>query len=240
MAPTVPSKMVLGIPELFQPLKRELQRQEANAKSLSSDINSVIMDYLVSEGYPGAAEKFAQETNLCAPSDVGSIRERVKIRTAICEGNVQEAIALVNEIDCEVSPRLCPPPLEMMILVSCTTQNHLRVLSIVTHTSVLNLISQPTHQASAAHHKDILANAVKITDSRHEYSAPLPPPPVAAHRDYSWHPHPICLSRRDRLSACGPIRNRAAVAPCTDAARVPTRAGVHNGAHDLSCRQDDT
>lgn len=62
------------------------------------------MDYLVSEGYPSAAEKFAQETNLSAPSDVEGIRERVRIRSAIYKGDISEAIGLVNEIDAEVSP----------------------------------------------------------------------------------------------------------------------------------------
>ena len=62
------------------------------------------MDYLVSEGYPGAAEKFAQETNLCQPTDIESIRERVNIRTAIHAGRIQESVALINEVDPEVSP----------------------------------------------------------------------------------------------------------------------------------------
>ena len=68
-----------------------------------SDINWVIMDYLVSEGYPGAAEKFAHETNLPSPVDNESIRERVRVRNAIHSGNVKEAIDMVNEIDPEVS-----------------------------------------------------------------------------------------------------------------------------------------
>ncbi|KAI7321999.1 hypothetical protein KC315_g8957 [Hortaea werneckii] len=67
-----------------------------------SDINWVIMDYLVSEGYPAAAEKFAQETNLPGPVDHESIRERVRVRTAIHSGNVKEAIQMVNEIDPEI------------------------------------------------------------------------------------------------------------------------------------------
>lgn len=68
-----------------------------------SDINWVIMDYLVSEGYPEAAEKFAQETNLCQPGDVEGIRERVRIRDAIHSGKIDEAVELVNEMDTEVS-----------------------------------------------------------------------------------------------------------------------------------------
>lgn len=78
-------------------------RLEANARSFNSDINWVIMDYLVSEGYPGAAEKFAQETNLCQPADIEGIRERVRIRTAIHSGQIEEAVGLINEVDPEVS-----------------------------------------------------------------------------------------------------------------------------------------
>ncbi|TKA32612.1 hypothetical protein B0A54_15601 [Friedmanniomyces endolithicus] len=70
--------------------------------SNKSDINWVIMDYLVSEGYPGAAEKFAQETNLPGPVDNESIRERVRVRNAIHGGRLDEAIELINEIDPEI------------------------------------------------------------------------------------------------------------------------------------------
>ena len=80
-------------------------KPKANFDSCNSDINWVIMDYLVSEGYPGAAEKFAQETNLCQPADIQSISERVRIRNAIHAGRIDEAIALINEVDPEVSTR---------------------------------------------------------------------------------------------------------------------------------------
>lgn len=63
----------------------------------------MIMDYLVSEGYPGAAEKFAQETNICQPTDIEGIRERVKIRSAVHLGRIDEAVSLINEVDPEVS-----------------------------------------------------------------------------------------------------------------------------------------
>ena len=75
----------------------------ADIFTANSDINWVIMDYLVSEGYPAAAEKFAQETNLCAPSDIEGIRGRVRIRTAIYKGDISEAVGLINEVDAEVS-----------------------------------------------------------------------------------------------------------------------------------------
>lgn len=77
-------------------------RKVEDMKPSKSDINWVIMDYLVSEGYPGAAQKFAQETNIANTVDIESIRERVRIRKAIHAGKVDEAIELINEIDPEI------------------------------------------------------------------------------------------------------------------------------------------
>ncbi|KAK5117236.1 hypothetical protein LTR62_005853 [Meristemomyces frigidus] len=77
-------------------------RKVEEMKPSKSEINWVIMDYLVSEGYPGAAEKFAQETNLPSPVDNESIRERVQIRNAINRGRIEEAIEMINEIDYEI------------------------------------------------------------------------------------------------------------------------------------------
>ena len=79
-----------------------------NDAALRSEINWVIMDYLVYEGYPGAAEKFAQETSMCQPSRFESIYERVRIRDAIHAGSIDEAIRLVNEVDSEVSVHASP------------------------------------------------------------------------------------------------------------------------------------
>ena len=92
----------------------QVERLETNAKKFYSDINWVIMDYLVSEGYPGAAEEFAQETNLCQTADIESIRERVRIRNAIHAGSIDEAVGLVNEVDPEVSKELFYHRFEMI------------------------------------------------------------------------------------------------------------------------------
>lgn len=70
---------------------------------IGRDLNSVIMDYLITEGYPAAAQKFALEANIQLKVDVDSIRERVDIRDAIYSGNIQSAIEKINELDPEVS-----------------------------------------------------------------------------------------------------------------------------------------
>jgi glucose-induced degradation protein 8 len=61
------------------------------------------MDYLITEGYPSAAEKFAAEANIQPKADLSCINERVQIRESIHRGDLQAAIELINELNPEVS-----------------------------------------------------------------------------------------------------------------------------------------
>ena len=61
------------------------------------------MDYLVTHGYPSAAQKFAVEANIPPKADVESIQERVEIRDAIHSGDIQSAIEKVNELNPQVN-----------------------------------------------------------------------------------------------------------------------------------------
>lgn len=69
----------------------------------SSDLNTLILDYLLLEGFPDAAAEFARETGLPADVDHAMIQERMEIRSAVEEGGVEEAVRRVNELDPEVS-----------------------------------------------------------------------------------------------------------------------------------------
>lgn len=74
------------------------------------------MDYLITNGYPAAAKKFALEANIQPKADVDSIQERVDIRTAIHSGDIQSAIEKINELNPQVRFSwnifvLPPPPL---------------------------------------------------------------------------------------------------------------------------------
>lgn len=60
------------------------------------------MDYLITNGYPAAAKKFALEANIQPKADVDSIQERVDIRTAIHSGDIQSAIEKINEFNPQV------------------------------------------------------------------------------------------------------------------------------------------
>lgn len=78
---------------------------------LHRDVNNLIMDYLIAEGYPSAAEKFAMEANIDRPQNNSSIEQRVQIRDFIYRGDLQQAIELINDLSPEVcipSARYCP------------------------------------------------------------------------------------------------------------------------------------
>ena len=61
------------------------------------------MDYLITEGYPSAAEKFASEANIQPNANISGIQERVQIRESIHRGDLQVAIELINELNPDVS-----------------------------------------------------------------------------------------------------------------------------------------
>ena len=60
------------------------------------------MDYLVRNGYPLAAQKFATEANVQPQLDMDSISQRVEIREAIHSGDIQTAIEKIHELDPQV------------------------------------------------------------------------------------------------------------------------------------------
>ena len=61
------------------------------------------MDYLISEGYRFAAQKFALEANIQPKVDMDSIQERVDIRNSIYGGDIQSAIEKINQLNPQVS-----------------------------------------------------------------------------------------------------------------------------------------
>jgi hypothetical protein len=112
-------------------------RKKHAYKHFDRDINAVIMDYLVSEGFPAAAQSFAVEANISQlQEDRDFIRVRVDIKKAIHTGNIQQAIELINELNPEVHrPTVLSYMCFLMIRFgfSCTTHS-LRALMKTNHT----------------------------------------------------------------------------------------------------------
>ncbi|KAI5750366.1 hypothetical protein M8J76_015134 [Diaphorina citri] len=57
-------------------------------------MNKLIMNYLVTEGFKEAAEKFQQESGITPSLDLNTMENRIMIRDAIQNGRIQEATAL--------------------------------------------------------------------------------------------------------------------------------------------------
>lgn len=67
-----------------------------------SDMNRLIMNYLVTEGFKEAAEKFQVEAGLEPSVELNTLDERILIRDAVQNGRVQEATRLVNQLHPEL------------------------------------------------------------------------------------------------------------------------------------------
>jgi len=78
------------------------ERRVDEVKPSKTDINYLVMDYLVTNGYPSAARRFAVEANIQPKADVESIQERVEIRNAIHSGDIQTAIEKINELNSQI------------------------------------------------------------------------------------------------------------------------------------------
>jgi glucose-induced degradation protein 8 len=90
----------------------ESQRRTNRVMSPSNrrDLNVMIMNYLVHQGYPSAAVAFAREANLALSREsVDSISSRMKIRNQIHAGEIEKAIHDINTLNPQV-PLSVPIP----------------------------------------------------------------------------------------------------------------------------------
>eukprot|EP00128_Syssomonas_multiformis_P018944 Colp12_sorted_trinity150504_noHs@13903 len=80
----------------------EWESKLSAVKINKSDLNKLVMNYLVIEGYKDAAERFMQESGEVPNIELSSIEERMRIRRAIQAGSIEEAIELVNDLNPEI------------------------------------------------------------------------------------------------------------------------------------------
>ena len=67
-----------------------------------SDMNRLIMQYLVIEGYKDAAEKFSKESGTDAGVDLSQISDRMSTRLYIQNGEIQKAIEKANDLNLQI------------------------------------------------------------------------------------------------------------------------------------------
>jgi len=82
---------------------REEWEQKLRAVRIrKEDMNRLVMNFLVTEGYVEAARKFEEESGMLPDIDLGTITERMAVRTAVQCGQVEDAIDKVNDLNPEI------------------------------------------------------------------------------------------------------------------------------------------
>ena len=67
-----------------------------------SELNKVVVEYLLKEGFREAVLAFQAEAKVEPPVDMKLLEEQLKIRSAVEQGSIQEAVVLVNNVDPEI------------------------------------------------------------------------------------------------------------------------------------------
>ena len=86
----------------------------------SSDLNKLVMNYLINEGYQNAARNFAREAGIELNDDRSAMEDRVHIRNDIYMGNIQSAIERINNLHPQVRtlllllPPIAPAPVPLL------------------------------------------------------------------------------------------------------------------------------
>eukprot|EP00238_Polyblepharides_amylifera_P001800 CAMPEP_0196573624 /NCGR_PEP_ID=MMETSP1081-20130531/3498_1 /TAXON_ID=36882 /ORGANISM="Pyramimonas amylifera, Strain CCMP720" /LENGTH=230 /DNA_ID=CAMNT_0041891399 /DNA_START=108 /DNA_END=800 /DNA_ORIENTATION=- len=80
----------------------EWEKKLASVHIRKEDMNKLVMNFLVTEGYVEAAELFQLESGTEIGVELSSIVDRTAIRKAVQSGQVEDAIEKVNDLNPEI------------------------------------------------------------------------------------------------------------------------------------------
>lgn len=93
----------MGSPEKTEEIsKEEWLREIQELRIPRNEMNALVLDYLVTEGFKQAAEKFKLEAKLQSEIRLTGMDERIQIREALQSGDVVKAICLTNNYNPEI------------------------------------------------------------------------------------------------------------------------------------------
>ncbi|KAG4199687.1 hypothetical protein ERO13_A05G163100v2 [Gossypium hirsutum] len=81
--------------------REEWEKRLNNVKIRKEDMNKLVMNFLVTEGYVEAAEKFRMESGT-HHIDLATITDRMAVKKAVQCGNVEDAIEKINDLNPEI------------------------------------------------------------------------------------------------------------------------------------------
>ncbi|KAB2082030.1 hypothetical protein ES319_A05G171300v1 [Gossypium barbadense] len=82
--------------------REEWEKRLNNVKIRKEDTNKLVMNFLVTEGYVEAAEKFRMESGTHPDIDLATITDRMAVKKAVQCGNVEDAIEKINDLNPEI------------------------------------------------------------------------------------------------------------------------------------------
>ncbi|KAK9840286.1 hypothetical protein WJX74_006917 [Apatococcus lobatus] len=82
--------------------REEWEKRLTDVKIKKEDMNTIIMNFLVTEGYVEAADTFCKESGTQPGVDLNAITDRMEIRKAVQSGNVDFAVERVNDLSPEI------------------------------------------------------------------------------------------------------------------------------------------
>ncbi|KAI8567573.1 hypothetical protein RHMOL_Rhmol02G0132500 [Rhododendron molle] len=82
--------------------REEWEKKLNDVKIRKEDMNRLVMNFLVTEGYVDAAEKFRMESGTEPDIDLATITDRMAVKKAVQSGNVEDAIEKVNDLNPEI------------------------------------------------------------------------------------------------------------------------------------------
>ncbi|GMN50871.1 hypothetical protein TIFTF001_020019 [Ficus carica] len=82
--------------------REEWEKKLNDVKIRKEDMNKLVMNFLVTEGYVEAAEKFRMESGTEPDIDIATITDRMAVKKAVQCGNVEDAIEKVNDLNPEI------------------------------------------------------------------------------------------------------------------------------------------
>ncbi|TYI78951.1 hypothetical protein E1A91_D06G250100v1 [Gossypium mustelinum] len=83
-------------------MREEWEKRLNHIRIRKEEMNKLVMNFLVTEGYAEAVAKFRMETGTEPDMDVAMIMDRMAVKEAVQCGNVEDAIEKVNDLNPEI------------------------------------------------------------------------------------------------------------------------------------------
>ncbi|KAK1661171.1 hypothetical protein QYE76_049330 [Lolium multiflorum] len=77
----------------------EWERKLRDVKIRKEDMDRLVMNFFVTEGFVDAADRFRLESGTQSDIDLATITDRMEMKRAVQSGNVQEAIDKMNDLN---------------------------------------------------------------------------------------------------------------------------------------------